>query len=214
MEKTSVKEYIKNLESHVGEIKENNYKAKINNRNMVEQVSDWLKVAGEVSPKVPTFPSKELFVRWFSMALEEMMETVDSAGYDTIIECQELFRERVEALQEPDKDKKEDIIELIDGLIDMPFVDSNLVYWTGISDMFEELVEEVTTSNFSKFCLTEERAIETVEAYEKGEHPNAKGRIIIADYKQSGRVFVVFDTGNNGKILKSLDFHAPDLLEM
>jgi len=178
---------------------------------MEKRVSGWLKVAGETLPSKPRFPKKVKFVRWFSMALEEMLEIVDSADENTINACQDLLQQRVEGLVEPVQGKESDLNELMDGAVDVAVVNANLLHFAGLVDQFSNNCEEVISSNWSKFCMSEEEAIEACEAYENGTHPHAKGKKYNADYKQSGNLWIIIDTDNNGKILKSLNYTPPKI---
>ena len=181
--------------------------------SFVKNVSKWLEVAGEVKPSSKSFPSKEIFTRWYNMMLEEVNEAVEAADGDTIKECIPILEEKLSKLKEFHQNhpkKKANIHELRDSSADQKVVIANLDHFAGISDVAMSDFEKVMMSNWSKFCETEQEADETVEAYDKGVHPDKVGVSIPADYRQVGNLFVVFNT-ENGKILKSINYTAPNL---
>jgi hypothetical protein len=62
-------------------------------------------------------------------------------------------------------------------------------------------------SNMTKFCKTEEEAIETVKLYIEGKHPNKFGTCIETLYEETGgEVWKYRIITPNGKIMKSVNF--------
>ena len=177
---------------------------------MEKQVSNWLTISGKPQPKREQFPKREDFTLWFELMLEEIVETVDSADYETILKCQEIMKRKVKTLVKPQEGKQADIVEFIDGICDVPVVHSNLIHFAGMVDSFEGYMDEVMLSNFSKFCETEEIAKESVEKYKDGTHPFGKGKKINASYRNNGDIFIIFDS-SNGKLLKSVNFVEPNI---
>jgi hypothetical protein len=183
--------------------------------NITKLVSNWLRLAGEETPKVKKFPQKPNFCRWYSMMIEEVNEAVESADSEIIEECIGILSEKLEALKEFNKkypNKRSNVHELRDSSADQKVVIANLDHMAGLVDTAEKDVCAVMDSNYSKFCLTEKEALDTCEAYEKGEHPNKMGvKMTDVDYRQvEGKsIYIVFST-ENGKILKSINYEEPN----
>jgi hypothetical protein len=174
-----------------------------------KSVFDWLQIAG-VEKGNGSYPDSSVFKRWFQMALEENWEAVesnDAVVYDECLGILEAFLSKAKDKRAEDRVKS--LPKLKDAIIDSAIVNFNLVYFIGIKD-YNALFNKVMDSNFSKFCDTEEEALLSTYAYEKGTHPQALGRVIYADYREVGDLFVLFDT-SNGKLLKSLKFKEPKL---
>lgn len=108
-----------------------------------------------------------------------------------------LIKEEVEELATAIME--DDLEEIKDAVIDIHYVTRNASYFAGIFPKeLEQMWDKVTTSNFSKFCTTEEEAIKTVEAYkEKG---------ITTSYSKSGDYYIILR--DDGKILKSINYKA------
>lgn len=95
--------------------------------------------------------------------------------------------------------------EVLDGFVDTFWVLTNLAYFYGLSlSEIREYIEKVSTSNWSKFCRTEQEAIDTVEAYKNGTHPDKPGQVIDAYYKQHDIWWVV--KRDDGKVLKNKNY--------
>lgn len=95
--------------------------------------------------------------------------------------------------------------EILDSIVDIFWVTLNVAYFYGISVAeIEEYKAKVSQSNWSKFCKSEAEAIETVNAYRLGIHPDKLGVKIETRYVQSGNFWIV--TNLQGKILKSINY--------
>jgi hypothetical protein len=82
-----------------------------------------------------------------------------------------------------------------------------LAYYAGSEFVprMDGAIREIHRANMSKFCVTEKEAIKSVEAYKDSErYTNVK-------YKKSGDLWVIYNDGQNYKILKSINFTPPDL---
>lgn len=104
---------------------------------------------------------------------------------------------------------KGDLKGVIDGIGDSLKVLCQLCFALNISP--EELLKEVNDSNFSKFCLTEEQAIKSVESYWNDI------RYINVHYLQVGEYYIIkgWKIGQNPdtdtpKILKAHDYKEFD----
>lgn len=112
----------------------------------------------------------------------------------------------LEELEETKKAYEENnITDVIDGVVDLQWVHVNLIHMMGIEDIYQKCFDEVTRSNFSKFCKTEQEARESVESY--------RTRNIESDFRKVDDYFVVFRK-EDGKILKSLKWSMPDITDI
>ena len=180
---------------------------------MEKEISNWLKVGGIKTPNRPKFPNKEQMKLWFNMSLEEAIEAIEASSGDTIKDCIPILEEKLDKLKafhEDNPRKKESLTELRDSCADQKFILTNLLHFSGLVNVFEEDVEAVLESNYSKYCETEQEAEETCDAYENGYHPDKEGEVIYADYREENGVFVVFNS-ENGKILKSVNYQEPKI---
>lgn len=109
-----------------------------------------------------------------------------------------------------DSFNKGDIKGVIDGLGDVLKVTCQMCYALDIDP--EDLLKEINDSNFTKFCINEEHAILSVEAYR--DDPRYKNVFyekfgnyyIIKGYKISDDI-----TKTSPKVLKGIFYREPDL---
>ena len=95
--------------------------------------------------------------------------------------------------------------EVLDGLIDSFWVLLNVAFFYGITlEELESYQDKVSLSNWSKFCKSEQEAVDTCRAYTNGTHPDKPGLKIDCDYEKSGDWWVI--KRSDGKILKSLNY--------
>ena len=93
-----------------------------------------------------------------------------------------------------------------DAIVDLIWVVLNWDYANNLNS--EEHATAVAKANWSKFCTTEDEAIQTVDAYIRGVHPSKPGAKIDCYYVQSNDYWVVRRLSDD-KILKSINFKAP-----
>ena len=109
-----------------------------------------------------------------------------------------------EAIQNDDK------IEIIDALVDIFWMCKNVSFFYGITP--EEIVNHsklVLKSNYSKFPISEQIAIDSVEAYQSGEHPSKLGTRIDTYYEKTGNEeFPFVIKRHDHKVLKGLGFKS------
>lgn len=104
-----------------------------------------------------------------------------------------------------------DRTEVLDAIVDIFWVTLNATYFYGISVAeIEEYKAKVSQSNWSKFCKSEAEAIETVNAYRLGTHPDKLGVKIETRYVKSGPFWII--TNLQGKILKSINYKPVNTL--
>lgn len=124
--------------------------------------------------------SKEQFVLWLNLMQEELMETVY-------------------AREANNRD------EQVDGLGDLIWVVCN---WAHMNNLpLIDTLKKIEASNYSKFCDTEEQAIETCESYKEGTHWDKKDVIVNAYYIKEGDKYII-KRKEDDKILKSL-YYVP-----
>lgn len=146
---------------------------------MIEDIYNWLTVGG-----VPQVGTPQQFNLWKELMLEEIQEMEDAFNNN-------------------------DLEEIKDAYADLVWVNTNLPYMLGISvEELEQKVIDVSKSNWSKFCITEEDADKTVIAYKSGKHWTKPNEKIDCYWEKVEDLYIIKRTSNN-KILKSLNFFEP-----
>jgi predicted HAD superfamily Cof-like phosphohydrolase len=180
--------------------------------NEQNKISEWLTLAGKQAPKTPRFPDDDKFQLGLNLILEELLEAAESGPDEQV----NIFLDNATKMIEDTRFKifkrergEGDLNELRDACADLRVVLGNLIHFTGISKQFNEDFSEVMDSNFSKFCLTEEQANKSVEAYENGNHPNKFGNVIECYHEKVGEYWIIKRKGDN-KVLKSIGFKEPN----
>lgn len=172
-----------------------------------EIISKWLDVAGNKGKTMPAFPEDKKFKLSLSLILEELLEAAESGSkeqYQNFLETAQAVIEK--KIKNNTNEKTEgDITELRDASADLRVVLGNLIHFSGLRTVFNEDLDEVMKSNFSKFCSTEEEAQETVALYGRGEHPNKMSEKIECIYEPVEEFFIIRKK-DDGKILKSFKF--------
>lgn len=151
-------------------------------------------------------PNKALVKRSIGLLLEELTELADSAGEG------QYLREQMNSTLELNTNLNNDFDEVgvRDGVSDLLVVLGNLVYGAKIESKVSDDYSEVIKSNWSKVCYTEKEAIDTVEAYKQGKHPDKPNQSIEAAYRynKESNVYVVYRP-KDGKLLKSINWVKP-----
>jgi len=117
----------------------------------------------------------------------------------------EEYKELEKAFQE------EDLVEVLDACADLIVTAAGMIHRLGFS--VEDVVKEVNDSNMSKFCFSEEDAVESVKAYSNDpRYENVYAKAV----KPSLYVIKGDVVGGEGKdkILKSLHYKKPNLKEI
>lgn len=94
-----------------------------------------------------------------------------------------------------------DKVEVADALGDILFVVYGAAYRYGMDA--NKIFAEVARSNFSKFCLTEQEALDTIATYNKA---NTDG---FADCRKEGDYWIVYRV-SDGKLLKNNKWSPPN----
>lgn len=154
--------------------------------NIVDMVTVWLDRLGIEKPSQPTFMSpteKELHI---NLVQEEVAELLTAVQND-------------------------DMTEICDGLFDSLWVITQIGMLHGIN--INQVIHEGMKSNMSKFCTSEQEAIDTVEAYHNGVHPDKMGVSISVYYEQKGDKWIVYRLKDD-KVMKSINFKQPDFSQI
>lgn len=100
-----------------------------------------------------------------------------------------------------------DRVGFLDAVVDLYWVVTNAPFFAGESlKEVNSYVERVSISNWSKFCKNEQEAIDTVNAYMSGTHPDKLGQEVRCYYERSpGNMWWIVKR-EDGKILKSINY--------
>jgi NTP pyrophosphatase (non-canonical NTP hydrolase) len=150
--------------------------------NIIPAIRKWLMLSGTDKPDSPQLLSAE-----------------DKKFHASLIE--EEVNELLHALRE------NDVTEICDGIFDSLWVINQLAMVQGMN--IYDILRAGIESNMSKFCKTEQEAIDTVTAYHNGTHSDKMGISINVIYEQVGELFVI-KRYNDGKTMKSINFKQPD----
>lgn len=180
--------------------------------NEQKKISKWLTLAGVKSPSSPQFPESDKLHLALGLVLEELLEAAESASdedankfFDEVIRAATMAKFNIVG-----RNRNEgDLNEFRDACADVRVVIGNLIHFAGMQDKFNEDFEEVMNSNFSKFCLTEEQAQQSVDAYANGNHPNKMWEVIECYYEKVENYWIIKRKKDN-KVLKSIGFKEPN----
>lgn len=101
-----------------------------------------------------------------------------------------------------------DIYEFIDAIVDSIWMVLNLAAMGGLkANQIESIAEVIQTSNDSKFCDSEEDAVQTVFLYGMGQHPDKLLQSIHTYSKKVGDRYVILRTEDD-KIMKSWKYKS------
>lgn len=124
---------------------------------------------------------------------------------DVAVDVALIKEEVAELLKAVDQD---DHNAICDGIGDALWVISQLGMNYGFN--INDINRAVFQSNMSKICKTEEEAIQTVNAYRDGLHPDKLGQFIDTYYEKIKDDSFVVKRYSDGKVLKSINFRNPD----
>lgn len=174
-------------------------------------ISTWLDLAGYTAGTEPVFPENSKFQLALELVLEELLEAAESGSNEQYNEFLTTAKYVIDKklVRSENKKTEGDVTELRDACADMRVVMGNLIHFAGLKEKFDEDFEEVMKSNFSKYCIFEEDAIETVRLYAEGTHPNKMGEKIDTYYEKVDEYFII-KKKEGGKILKSLHYKEPE----
>ena len=149
--------------------------------------------------KVPFVDEVEEFNSTFNKLNNYKPTIPDKADSDFVYN---FIKEEVEELKEAYE--KRDIVGVLDAILDITYVSlGNGAMTFGLRDKILKGYAEVQASNMSKFCKTEQEAIDTVaeRSVNQGEP---------CHYERLGEIFIVYRSRDR-KIMKSLSYFKPNL---
>jgi predicted HAD superfamily Cof-like phosphohydrolase len=111
-----------------------------------QRVDEFMRLAGQELPTVPTIPSDEVRLLRAKLILEEAIETIHALGVTVIDECgyAPLVDELTFKITGP-----MDIVEVVDGCCDTIVVTTGTLSAIGVSD--EAMQQAIDESNLAKF---------------------------------------------------------------
>tara|TARA_B100000530_G_C15928103_1_gene475780 strand:+ start:2324 stop:2824 length:501 start_codon:yes stop_codon:yes gene_type:complete len=129
---------------------------------------------------------------------------------DTIFDDKKLTKLRLDLIQEEVTELKDaietrDKKEVIDALGDILYVVYGAADAFGINEDLYKAFNIIQKSNMSKFCKTEQEAIDTVKHYKNNDKRYDSPTYRTSIDKDNNTLFVVFNK-STGKILKSINY--------
>lgn len=120
---------------------------------------------------------------------KEQLNLVENLILEELAELKEAFQNN-------------NVEEQKDAIVDLLWVVLNWGYYNNLD--LDDTIKKVSISNWSKFCSSEEEAIDTVNAYKSGTHWAKPNEIIDCFYVKSNEHWIVKRA--DGKILKSINY--------
>lgn len=145
--------------------------------------------------------------------IKDVYEWLETAGQNPSDRKVELAINLIEEELQELKDawSAGDIVGVLDAVVDLYWVVTNVPYFAGESlEEVQSYVNKVSISNWSKFCTSQDMAELTVDLYKKGEHPDKLGQKIDCYCERMGQFWIV--KRPDGKILKSIKYFSVDKL--
>lgn len=168
----------------------------------VEDFHEALQVPRETTHVVTDFKYSELRL---SLILEEAMELGRALGFQN----DSLYRLILTIYQQVIlKDIEPSIIEVADALTDLRVVVNGSSDVFNLSDINQELMEEVTSSNMSKFIPSNHPDLIDIATKSREVYAD-KGIETISEDLKNG--YVVIKNKDTGKVLKPITYISPDL---
>lgn len=130
-----------------------------------------------------------------------IVEKPEIPGEDRIKLRISLLEEELNELKKAIDDN--DLVEVADAFADLQYVLSGAILEFGLASKFKTIFDEVQRSNMSKTCKTLKEAEKTSEYYKKN-----RGVESFIEHREGE--FLVYREGD-GKVLKSVNYSAPDI---
>lgn len=150
-------------------------------------------------PKSPSIGDDKLRSLRHNLMHEEMSEYLEAeeAYYDSINE---------------DEDQKEELflVDIADSLGDQLYILIGTFVAHGMGDKVSDIFNEIHRSNMTKICASKEEAEETLKHHYK--RKNEEG--YITNKSVGGKDFFICRRKGDGKIIKSINYSEPNLLEI
>ena len=112
-----------------------------------QQVDEFLEKAGQRVRTTPGIPEKAELKQQLSIILEELLELIAASGYEIYDEFGGPIRHHDVSINETGL--KPDLVEMVDGCLDLNVVVTGLLSKMGVADV--ALQDEVNQNNLAKF---------------------------------------------------------------
>ena len=167
----------------------------------IADVRQFLVSSGKRYPVKPGYILKDTLELCLSLMLEELFEIASQTG-PTVFNR---FKDAVSKFQTEyqDIEGQYDTAEILDGLVDLEYVQKNAVILWGYAGIYAEAWQMVHSANMSKFKMTEEQADKTIE--QLGVIQPARS------FRKERGVYGWTVLRDDDKIMKPIPFKAPDL---
>lgn len=112
-----------------------------------QRVEEFMRLAGQEVPEVPTKPSNEVRILRAKLIFEEAMETITQGlGVTMLMDLTQGYQKFMDSFK---CDGKFNMVETIDGCIDLSVVNTGTLSALGVPDL--PFLEEVDKNNLAKF---------------------------------------------------------------
>jgi predicted HAD superfamily Cof-like phosphohydrolase len=167
----------------------------------IQNVRLFLAESGKRIPEKPGHATREVLELCLSLMLEELYEIASQCG-PTVFNR---FKDNVDSYQMKyqDVEGQLDMAEVLDGLVDMEYVQKNAVILWGFAGIYADAWNMVHGANMAKFQMTEEQVESTLQHLKELQPDN-----VFTAYKEKYGWVIKRD---DGKIMKPIPFKAPDL---
>jgi predicted HAD superfamily Cof-like phosphohydrolase len=171
-------------------------------------VKDFMDAFKQKIAITPDYPSEKEIVFRLHLILEETIEIAEACGKNVmssfgsklIGEGQKLKESAEKSLQ-----TATNLTAVLDGLLDLDYVQKGMVHTFGLADAYHKGFEEVHRSNMSKACESEEEALDTVEHYKQ------QGVQSIIDVSRADQGIWLVLRESDKKVLKSIEYSPAKL---
>jgi NTP pyrophosphatase (non-canonical NTP hydrolase) len=164
--------------------------------DVLQMIKHWSYVFNEPVEPVLTRPSDHRIKLSNELIREEYKEFTD-----------EIFRDPLNLIPKDNIN----FSEVADSLGDTLWVVARAMYTYGIDPL--KVIRKIYDSNMSKLCKTEAEAQLTVDCYADGTHLDKPG-VEIETYFQPQEDYYLVYRQVDGKVLKSINFKAPDFSDL
>jgi predicted HAD superfamily Cof-like phosphohydrolase len=174
----------------------------------IDSVYEFHKVFGHPIGVQPQIPDKDRVMLRLMLIFEELVELSEACGEKT----RSLFSLLAKSFLEnrvPADNPEPNVVAALDALLDLRYVLDGAVIEFGLHHKFLDGFRIVQESNMSKIVTNLDEARQTVKIYA------AKGqevKVVLTEYQ--GKIVGIVRRVSDDKIMKSLDWKAPDLEQL
>ena len=143
--------------------------------------------------------------------IDQVVEFNSTAGYKkATLENEEVLKLKLNLINEELEEliyasSKQDKVEILDALGDLLYVIYGYAYTFDLENVLEKAFERIHQSNMTKFCISEEEAIKSVENY--------KNKDVETYYKKVNDKYVIYRSSDN-KVLKNINYKPVKLEDL